>query len=83
MHCTLLGRIITILSEVILDLQEDEIDLLPFAKVGSFANLAGSYSLSNYLILQYRYRYSYKYMDNISCYFLIKYNYLETSFVTY
>jgi len=36
MHYTILGRIITIISEIILDLEEDEVRFLPNAVVGSY-----------------------------------------------
>jgi hypothetical protein len=82
MHYTILGRIITIISEVILDLEEDDPKFLPDAIVGSYTTCR-KLKDSNYILLRYRKRYSYKYMNNISCHFLIKYNYLETTFLTY
>jgi hypothetical protein len=83
MHYTILGRIITIISEVILDLAEDIPNSLPVAKIGSYIG-----SKSNNLNLQaficiYRNRYSYIYMDNVSCRSILKYNYLECTFLTY
>ena len=65
-----------------MDLEEDDISYLPNAVVGSY-NTCIKMKSSIYILLKNRKRYSYKYMDNISCHFLIKYNYLETTFLTY
>ena len=46
MHYTILGRIITIISEIILDLEEDDIKFLPNAVVGSYKSLS-LYSFCN------------------------------------
>jgi len=61
--------IIIIKSQVILDLVEDMTESLPFVIIGSRIN----YSKQQTLICKYRKRYSYKYMDNISSHFIIKY----------
>jgi len=82
MHYTILGRIITIISEIILDLEEDEPRFLPNAVVGSY-NTCVRFKQGFYIILKHRYRYSFKYMDHISTHFLTKFNYLESTFMTY
>ena len=82
MHYTILGRIITIISEIILDLEEDDIRFLPNAVVGSYKSCI-RFNKGFYIILKYRYRYTSKYMDNISSHFLTKFNYLESTFITY
>jgi hypothetical protein len=83
MHYTILGRIITIISEVILDLEEDTLKALPFAKIGSYIGSKSNSLNQQIFVCSYRYRYSAKYMDNVSCHFQIKYNYLEITFLTY
>ncbi len=82
MHYTILGRIITIISEIILDLEEDDPKFLPNAVVGSYKTCI-RFKRGFYLILQHRYRYKSKYMDYISTHFLIKFNYLDSTFITY
>jgi len=56
MHYTILGRIITIISEVILDLEEDEVRFLPNAIVGSYKACI-RLKTGFYIILSYRFRY--------------------------
>lgn len=82
MHYTILGRIITIISEIILDLEEDDAKFLPYAIVGSYITSV-RLKKGSYIRLKYRYRYCFKYMDHISSHFLTKFNYLETTFMVY
>ena len=82
MHYTILGRIITIISEIILDLEEDEARFLPNAVVGSY-NACIRLKKGFYITLKHRDRYKLKYIDHISSHFLTKCNYLETTFLTY
>ena len=82
MHYTILGRVITIISEIILDLEEDEIRFLPNAVVGSYVTCV-RFKQGSYIRLKYRSRYTLQYMDNISSHFLTRFNYLESTFMTY